>query len=79
MPRWARETRRSTWLFTSRRRPPAPAVAQGCARAATLADAVPFIDRDDLHRAAAAANAPAALAAGNLDVDPDPDDDADDE
>ena len=55
------------------------AVDIDAARAATLADAVPFIDRDALPRAAAAANAPAALAAGNLDVDPDPDDDADDE
>ena len=35
----------------------AMAVDIDAARAATLADAVPFIDRDDLHRAAAAANA----------------------
>ena len=53
------------------------------ARAGTLADAVPFIDRDDVQRAdnTTPAQADAALvgAAQDIDMDPDPADDADED
>ena len=61
----------------------AMAVRVDAARAATLADAVPFIDRDDLHRAQEAttprADAALVAAAHDIDADPDPGDDADDD
>ena len=47
------------------------------ARAATLANAAPFIDIDDVRRAQAAAAEPLAAAAERIDDEPDPEDDAD--
>ena len=53
------------------------AVRIDAARAATLANAVPFIDRSDLQRARAAAGPRVAPTADDLDQDVAPDDDAD--